>query len=272
MQEESQKSEALFDEFGQPTKTKRGTRSLLSSREHPTASSTDNLVGELKSQVDGSWQKLLEPLWQMPEVAGLMAFLQSELARDPTAIYPPVGDWLRALTTTPLSKVRVVIVGQDPYHGPGQAHGLAFSVNRGVSIPPSLRNIYKELHQDLGLEPARYGNLSAWSSSGVLLLNTALTVRSGSPSSHSRKGWQTFTDHIIAGVSDHQEAVVFMLWGAHAQKRVSLIDQDRHLVLESAHPSPLAARRGFFGSRPFSKANAWLKSKDKTPIDWSLPE
>jgi uracil-DNA glycosylase len=182
-------------------------------------------------------------------------------------VYPARGDIFNALDKTPIPSVKVVILGQDPYHGPGQAHGLAFSVPSGVPMPPSLRNIFKELSADTGARRT-CTDLSDWAEQGVLLLNSTLTVLSGKPASHSHLGWESFTDEIIKVVSDTQGAVVFILWGAHARAKRELIDTHKHLILESAHPSPLSAHRGFFNSKPFSKTNNYLKNHGKNPIEW----
>ncbi|MEO2206925.1 uracil-DNA glycosylase [Paenibacillus pabuli] len=187
-------------------------------------------------------------------------------------VYPSKENLFSALKLTPYHQVKAVILGQDPYHGAGQAHGLSFSVMPGVRIPPSLLNIYKELHADLGLPIPKHGYLVHWAEQGVLLLNNVLTVREGEPNSHQGLGWQKFTDAVIRALNERSEPMVFMLWGSHAQKKGAFIDRDKHLVLESTHPSPLAAHRGFLGSRPFSKANEFLTSKGIQPIDWTIPE
>lgn len=187
-------------------------------------------------------------------------------------IYPPEAHVLRALDLTPLRQVRIVILGQDPYHGPGQAHGLSFSVPKGVRFPPSLRNIFKERHADLGLKAPPSGDLAPWAARGLLLLNTVLTVEEGQPGSHAGVGWEDFTDDVIRCVSTQSHGVAFVLWGAYAQKKRALIDASKHLMLEAAHPSPLSAYRGFFGSRPFSKINDYFQSSKKAPFDWSLPD
>jgi uracil-DNA glycosylase len=192
----------------------------------------------------------------------------SDRSRHP--VYPPHDDVFAALHLTPYASVKVMILGQDPYHGPGQAHGLCFSVRRGVRIPPSLANIHKELHDDLGLPIPDHGNLEAWARQGVLLLNATLTVRGGAAASHQGKGWETFTDQVIRVVSAKPEPVVFILWGASARRKRQLIDTDRHTIIESAHPSPLSAHNGFFGSRPFSRANAALVAAGREPVDWDL--
>ena len=214
------------------------------------------------------WNPLLrsefdEPYWQQ-----LQAFVAAERAQH--TVYPPNDEVFAALHLTPYSALEVVILGQDPYHGPGQAHGLAFSVRRGVRIPPSLRNIHQELHTDLGLPLPGHGSLEPWARQGVLLLNTSLTVRAGQAGSHAKKGWETFTDRVIDVAADHPEPIVFILWGNHARRKRERIDTDRHVVLESAHPSPLSANNGFFGSRPFSTANAALERLGRSPIDWDL--
>lgn len=198
----------------------------------------------------------------------LKQFLLEEKARGYT-IYPPGPQIFAALDKTPFDEVKVVLLGQDPYHGAGQAHGLCFSVNDGISFPPSLLNIFKELKDDCGCEIPKSGNLSKWADQGVLLLNATLTVRANEAGSHQNKGWETFTDHIIQTISAQKEQVVFMLWGRYAQGKIPLIDASKHLVLAAAHPSPLA-RGAFFGSKHFSKCNAYLQANGKTPINWQL--
>ena len=199
----------------------------------------------------------------------LKAFLLAERNAG-TVIYPRAGEWFAALDSTPLQKTRVVILGQDPYHGEGQAHGLCFSVQHGVKPPPSLINIYKEMKTDLGLEPPNHGNLQSWAEQGVLLLNSVLTVEAGKAAFHQGKGWERFTDDVIKIVNAKAEPVVFILWGNYAQKKASFVDRDRHLVIASAHPSPLSAHNGFLGSKPFSRTNAFLKVHGQTEIDWHL--
>jgi len=186
-------------------------------------------------------------------------------------VFPRAGEWFRALDLTPLDKVRVVILGQDPYHGLDQAHGLCFSVKPGVRPPPSLVNIYKELQSDLGIVPARHGFLEHWANQGVLLLNSVLTVRQGAAASHQGKGWEQFTDAVIRLVNARPDPVIFMLWGSYAQKKAAFVDASKHLVLKAPHPSPLSAHSGFFGCRHFSKANEFLESHGQQPIDWALP-
>ncbi|HXH15357.1 MAG TPA: uracil-DNA glycosylase [Sphingomonas sp.] len=221
-----------------------------------------------------SWQAL-GPEFAAPYMRALDAFLEAERAAG-ARVFPDEADRFRALELTPLDQVRVVILGQDPYHGEGQAHGLSFSVRQGVRTPPSLVNIYKELEADLGIPRARHGMLDHWAAQGVLLLNAVLSVRMGEAASHSKRGWERFTDAVIATVNAQDKPVVFLLWGAYAQKKAAFVDDlakgGRHLVIQSAHPSPLAARTGFFGSRPFSRANAFLETHGRTPINWALPE
>ena len=215
------------------------------------------------------WNPILREELAQPYWAELQAFVAEERAHH--QVFPPADEVFAALHQTPYASVKVVILGQDPYHGPGQAHGLCFSVRRGVPVPPSLRNIYTELHDDLGITPPRHGNLDAWTRQGVLLLNTSLTVRAHQAASHHGRGWERFTDQVIRAVDAKPERVVFILWGAAARKKRALVDTSRHVVLESAHPSPLSAHNGFFGSKPFSRTNAALVAAGLDPIDWSLP-
>jgi uracil-DNA glycosylase len=216
------------------------------------------------------WQTALQAALTTPETLALQGFLDAELAAGKT-IFPPQDAWFRALELTPLDKVRVVILGQDPYHGPGQAHGLCFSVPPGVRPPPSLNNIYKELEGDLGLQRPPHGFLEHWARQGVLLLNSVLTVEMAKAASHSKKGWEPLTDAIIAQVNNKAEPVVFMLWGAYAHKKAANVDKSRHLLLKAAHPSPLSAHNGFLGCKHFSQCNAFLVSNGLPPIDWILP-
>ena len=216
-----------------------------------------------------SWKVPLQSEFDAPYMGVLKAFLVAEKAKG-KRIFPKGPEWFHALDATPLKDVRVVILGQDPYHGEGQAHGLCFSVQRGVRPPPSLINIYKEMKTDLGLDPPPHGHLEAWAKQGVLLLNSVLTVEAGLAGSHQGKGWERFTDAVIRLVNNGTRPVVFILWGAYAQKKAAFVDRTRHLVLTSAHPSPLSAHNGFFGSRPFSKANAFLVEKGEGAIDWKL--
>ena len=219
-----------------------------------------------------SWQAALAPVLAAPGAQALGAFLRAEEASGKT-IYPPAGTRLTALELTPLDAVKVVILGQDPYHGAGQAHGLSFSVQPGVKVPPSLVNIYKELEADLGLPRPAHGDLSHWARQGVLLLNAALTVEDGQPASHQGKGWEAITDAVVAAVAAKAEPCVFMLWGSHAQKKAAAVgglNHSRHLVLTAPHPSPLSAHRGFLGSRPFSQANAFLEANGRGAVDWRV--
>jgi uracil-DNA glycosylase len=216
-----------------------------------------------------SWQDVLGEELDTPYFKELTEFVEEERTKGP--VYPPREEVFAALDATPFDRVKVLILGQDPYHGRGQAHGLCFSVRPGVSLPPSLQNIYKELEQDLGYPPPSHGCLDHWARQGVLLLNTSLTVRGGRAASHSGKGWEIFTDEVLRAVNEKEERVVFILWGAHARKKKALVDRSRHVVIESAHPSPHSASYGFFGSRPFSRANAALVEAGREPIDWRLP-
>lgn len=216
------------------------------------------------------WNPLLRDQFEMPYWRDLQAFVAEERRHHP--VYPPPDDVFAALHLTPYADVKVMILGQDPYHGPGQALGLCFSVRRGVRVPPSLMNIHKELASDLGVDVPAHGNLEAWARQGVLLLNTTLTVRGGSAASHQKRGWETFTDQVIRVVDAKPEPVVFILWGASARRKRALIDTTRHTVIESAHPSPLSAHNGFFGSRPFTRANAALADAGRDPVDWNLSE
>lgn len=218
--------------------------------------------------IPDGWRDALHDELAKPYIQPLAEFVAAERAAH--TVYPPEGQEFTALALTPHADVRAVILGQDPYHGPGQAHGLAFSVQRGVPVPPSLVNIYKELRADLGIEPPRHGHLADWARQGVLMLNAVLTVRDGEPNSHKGRGWEKLTDAIIRAVSARQTPAVFILWGAPAQKKAALVDEGRHAVLRSAHPSPLSARNGFFGSRPFSSANAALEQRGQAPIDWRI--
>lgn len=217
-----------------------------------------------------SWQRWLGGEFEASYMQALRDFLTAEKAAR-KVIYPHSSNWFRAFELTPLEQVKVVILGQDPYHGPSQAHGLCFSVLPGVATPPSLINIYKELAADIGCQPVSHGHLEYWARQGVLLLNTSLTVEQGNAGSHRGRGWEIFTDRAIEVVNAHAEPSVFLLWGSHARQKKALIDTTRHLVLESPHPSPLSAHRGFFGNRHFSRANAFLEAKGREPIDWQLP-
>jgi uracil-DNA glycosylase len=216
-----------------------------------------------------SWLQKLQPQFDAPYMTELKTFLAAEREEGKT-IYPKPAEWFAALDTTPLDEVRVVILGQDPYHGEGQAHGLCFSVQQGVRPPPSLVNIYKELQNDLGHPPPTHGHLESWAKQGVLLLNSVLTVEANIAASHAGKGWEKFTDAVICEVNALPHPVVFILWGNYAQKKAAFVDATKHLVLKSAHPSPLSAHNGFFGSKPFSKANEFLSATGQSVISWKL--
>lgn len=217
-----------------------------------------------------AWQEVLGPVKRADFFQQLMARIDAERTAG-KAIYPPASEVFNALSLTPLDNVKVVILGQDPYHGPGQAHGLCFSVQPGVKTPPSLVNIYKELAQDIeGFHIPEHGNLTAWAEQGILLLNTVLTVEQGKAHSHAKWGWETFTDAVIKSVNDTQHGVVFLLWGSHAQKKGQNIDTQKHYVLNAPHPSPLSAHRGFLGCRHFSQTNALLSQQGKTPVNWQV--
>ena len=222
-------------------------------------------------RLEETWKAVLAPEFRHSYMADLKRFLMDEKEQG-RQIFPRGSEYFRALDLTPLDRVRVVILGQDPYHGDGQAHGLCFSVRPGVRIPPSLVNIYKELRDDLGIAPARHGFLESWAGQGVLLLNAVLTVERGRAASHQGRGWERFTDAVVRAINEREQPVVFMLWGSYAQRKAAFVDRSRHLVLTAAHPSPLSAHSGFFGCRHFSKANAFLQSKGFEPIDWQLPE
>ena len=222
----------------------------------------------MEVKIEQTWKNALASEFEKPYFASLVRFLHAERQAG-RRVFPPGSQIFRAFELTPVQQVKVVILGQDPYHGPGQAHGLSFSVPEGVQAPPSLKNIFKEIETDLGIRMSGYPNLENWARQGVLLLNAVLTVRCAEAASHSRIGWQEFTDAVIRYISDNCEGVVFMLWGNFARTKSELIDHSRHCVLEAAHPSPLA-RGAFFGCRHFSKANEYLTSIGRTPIDWKL--
>jgi uracil-DNA glycosylase len=215
------------------------------------------------------WNPVLRHEFDQPYWTQLQEFVRDERQRG--LVFPPHPEVFAALHLTSLASARVVILGQDPYHGPGQAHGLCFSVRRGVPVPPSLRNIHKELADDIGCHVPTHGNLEHWARQGVLLLNTTLTVRQGEAASHQGRGWETFTDQVIRTVAAKSSRVVFLLWGASSRKKKDLIDSERHTIIESAHPSPLSAHNGFFGSRPFSRTNDALRKSGQEPIDWTIP-
>ena len=214
------------------------------------------------------WNPLLKPEFDKPYWKELQEYVYEE--RMHSKVFPEHNEVFTAFHLTPYMGVKILILGQDPYHGEGQAHGLSFSVKKGIATPPSLRNIYKELNSDLGIDVPNHGNLEPWAHQGVLLLNATLTVRAHQAGSHQGKGWETFTDQVIRKVNEKEEKTVFLLWGAFARKKKSLIDQDRHHVIESPHPSPLSAHRGFFGSGPFSKANQVLTDSGRGPVNWAL--
>lgn len=218
---------------------------------------------------DNDWDEVLQEETEKPYFQELRYALAREYKQY--KVYPPKDKLFSALKLTPYSKTRVVILGQDPYHGAGQAHGLSFSVEPGVRVPPSLRNIYTELHSDLGLAIPNHGSLLHWAEEGVLMLNAVLTVREGQPNSHKGLGWETFTDAIMEKLNERTEPMVFILWGSHAQLKGAAIDRSRHMVIQSPHPSPFSAHRGFLGSRPFSRANQFLEQHGLRGIDWSIP-
>lgn len=221
------------------------------------------------AKLSDQWSQELQTEFQKEYMLKLYEFLTQEY-KDKKIIYPSHENLFNALILTPLEQVKVVILGQDPYHGPGQAHGLSFSVPPGVSLPPSLKNIFKELEGDLKITPPQTGYLEKWAQQGVLLLNSVLSVEAHKAGSHQKKGWEQFTDKIIQIVNEKNSGVVFILWGAYAQKKAQFVDRSKHLILESVHPSPLSSHRGFFGSKPFSQTNVWLKKNNKTAIDWSI--
>lgn len=218
--------------------------------------------------IQNDWQDQLQPVFNEPVYQQLREFLKQEYGSG--KVFPPMNDIFEAFKRTPFHQVKAVILGQDPYHGEGQAHGLSFSVQEGMRIPPSLQNIFKELKEDVDVDPPQSGDLSKWADQGVLLLNTVLTVKEGQAHSHKGKGWEQITDEAIRLLGEREEPLVFILWGKPAQAKSRLIDTDKHLIINSPHPSPLAAHRGFFGSQPFSQTNDFLKNHGIDPIDWSL--
>jgi uracil-DNA glycosylase len=220
----------------------------------------------MEVRIEATWKALLGPVFEQPWFAGLTEFVRAEYKLGP--VFPPAKEIFRAFDLCPVDQTRVVIVGQDPYHGPGQANGLCFSVRPEVALPPSLVNIFQELESDLGRTPHTDRTLESWAQQGVLLLNSTLTVRSGTPTSHSGHGWETFTDEVLQRVAARPGKVVFVLWGAYAQRKGAFLEGTRHLVIKSPHPSPLSSYRGFFGSRPFSRINAALASWGQPEIDW----
>lgn len=226
-------------------------------------------MSEDRVKIEAGWRKALFEEFEKPYMKNLRSFIQKELQAK-KIIYPRASEYFAAFNMTPLSQTRVVILGQDPYHGPNQAHGLCFSVRPGVKPPPSLENIFKELESDLGLKRPKHGCLVEWAKEGVLLLNATLSVKAGQAGSHQGKGWEEFSDAVIDYLNKKRENIVFILWGSYAQKKGALIDNQKHFVIKSPHPSPLSSHRGFFGSKPFSKTNTYLKSKGLNPINWEL--
>lgn len=220
----------------------------------------------MQVKIEKSWQEVLQTEFDKPYFENLVGFVKQEYASN--TIFPPAGQIFNAFNTCPFNNVKVVILGQDPYHGPGQAHGLCFSVNDGIQFPPSLQNIFKEITSDLGIPAPKTGNLTRWAEQGVLLLNATLTVRASLAGSHQGKGWEEFTDAVIKTISEKAENVVFILWGSYAIKKKSLINASKHCILTAPHPSPLSSYRGFFGCKHFSQTNTYLTSKGKTPIEW----
>ena len=227
------------------------------------------MTEEKSGQLEASWQAVIGEEFNKPYMQALRAFLKREKMAGKT-IFPPSPLIFNAFNHTPFDQVRVVIIGQDPYHGPSQAHGLSFSVPQGVALPPSLKNIFKEIEADLGLKMSEQGDLTAWADQGVLLLNATLTVEMANAGSHQKRGWESFTDAAISALNQHRDGLVFVLWGSYAQKKGEMIDSHRHLVLSSPHPSPLSAHRGFFGNHQFSAINAYLLQRGETPINWQL--
>jgi uracil-DNA glycosylase len=220
-------------------------------------------------KLEPSWKSVLKDEFDKSYMLNLKAFLANEKKAGKT-IFPRGEEYFAALNTTPFEQVKVVVIGQDPYHGPGQAHGLCFSVRPGVGVPPSLMNIYKELKNDLGITPPGHGFLLEWAQQGVLLLNAVLTVQAGMAASHQGKGWEQFTDAIVHALNEKRQGLVFVLWGSYAQKKGAFIDRNKHFVIEGPHPSPLSAHRGFMGSKPFSKINSYLKSTGQAEINWQI--
>lgn len=233
-----------------------------------TETETETVAARL--QLEPGWRAALAPAFATPGADALRQLLRRE-ATEGRTVFPSRSRMFAAFEHTPLDQVRVVIVGQDPYHGPGQAMGLSFSVPRGVRVPPSLRNMFTEIEQELSIPRPAHGDLTAWAERGILLLNSSLTVRAGEAGSHASAGWEPITDAAIRAVSEQREHVAFLLWGRHAQSKASLVDADRHLVLTAAHPSPLSAHKGFFGCGHFARVNDWLVEQGEQPVDWSLP-
>ncbi len=233
-------------------------------------SQQETTTEEKPIKLNPSWQSVIGDEFNKPYMKELRQFLLGEYKKGKT-IFPKGSEYFAALNSTPFDQVKVVIVGQDPYHGPGQAHGLCFSVKPGVPPPPSLQNIFKELQTDLAVPIPDHGHLTHWAEQGVLLLNSVLTVEQAKAASHQNKGWEQFTDRIIAELNQKREGLIFVLWGSYAQRKAGFVDRKKHLVIESPHPSPLSAYRGFFGTRPFSKINQYLSRHGQREIDWSLP-
>ena len=227
------------------------------------------MVAEHIGQLDASWQAVIGAELNKPYMLSLRDFLKQEKAAG-KIIYPPSPLIFNAFNKTPFDKVRVVIIGQDPYHGPEQAHGLSFSVPKGIALPPSLKNIFKEIEADLAIKMSGKGDLTPWAEQGVLLLNATLTVEMANAGSHQKRGWEAFTDAAISALNKHREGLVFVLWGSYAQKKGEIIDTNKHLVFTSPHPSPLSAHRGFFGNHQFSQINAYLSARGETPIHWRI--
>lgn len=223
----------------------------------------------MKKIIQNSWQEILQPYFDSEAYQNLRVFLKEEYQHQ--TIYPDMYHIYEALQQTPYEKVKVVIIGQDPYHGPNQAHGMSFSVQPQVAIPPSLQNIYQELESDLGIPPAAHGYLASWATQGVLLLNNVLTVRRNQAHSHQGKGWENFTQYIIERLNERAEPIVFILWGKAAKEKAALLDTSKHFIISSSHPSPYSADYGFFGSRPFSRTNTYLQQVGVAPINWSIP-
>lgn len=224
----------------------------------------------IQPQIEESWKQILSNEFNSDYFKELKEFLVEE--KEKHTVYPPGSQIFTAFNLTPFNKVKVVIIGQDPYHGPGQAHGLCFSVPKGIKPPPSLKNIFKELKTDIGFEIPDHGNLESWAKQGVLLINAVLTVRANTPTSHRKKGWETFTDAVIKNLSENRTGLVFLLWGAYAQAKAELIDAGKHYILKAHHPSPLSASRGFFGCKHFSQTNQILERHGLEPINWSLKD
>lgn len=255
--------------MGRTFESFRGHSLVIGNNYKKIAPSLNSQILLMNVQIESSWKNLLQAEFEKPYFTELTQFIKAEIASK-KIIYPKGAEIFNAFEMTPFPKVKVVILGQDPYHNAGQAHGLCFSVPQKVKLPPSLMNIFKELKASTGTDRAYSGDLSGWAKQGVLLLNTSLTVRQNEPTSHSKIGWEKFTDTVIRMISDRKEGVIFLLWGSFARSKQILIDKSKHHILTAAHPSPLSAHNGFFGCRHFSKVNELLISQNKDPIDWSL--